>query len=88
MTTEKHDPWALLREAKQIIAANRLMLGHYSGARQVERLEDRIDAALAARDAVPPSEESDESKAVWRAYVNRELSEDEAKDKLAALEAK
>ena len=51
MSTEKHDPWALLREAKQIIAANRLMLGHYSGAREVERLEDRIDAALAEHDA-------------------------------------
>ena len=50
MTTEKHDSWALLREAKQIIAANRLMLGHYSGAREVERLEDRIDAALAEHD--------------------------------------
>jgi hypothetical protein len=32
--------------------------------------------------------ESDESNAVWRAYANRELSEDEAKAKLAALEAK
>jgi hypothetical protein len=48
MTTEKHDPWALLREAKRLIAANRLMLGHYSGVREVGSLEDRIDAALAA----------------------------------------
>ena len=46
MTTEKHDPWALLREAKRLIAANRLMLGHYSGVREVGSLEDRIDAAL------------------------------------------
>ena len=49
---------------------------------------DRIDAALAEHDAAPPSEESDESKAIWRAYANRELSEDEAKARLAALEAK
>jgi hypothetical protein len=49
MTTEKHDPWALLREAKRLIAANRLMLGHYSGVREVGSLEDRIDAALAER---------------------------------------
>ncbi len=48
------DPWALLREAKRLIAANRLMLGHYSGVREVGSLEDRIDAALAAhRDEVP-----------------------------------
>jgi hypothetical protein len=43
------DPWALLREAKRLIAANRLMLGHYSGVREVGSLEDRIDAALAER---------------------------------------
>ncbi len=49
MTTEKHDPWALLREAKRLIAANRLMLGHYSGVREVGSLEDCIDAALAER---------------------------------------
>lgn len=30
------DPWALLREAKRLIAANRLMLGHYSGVRSRE----------------------------------------------------
>jgi len=46
MTPEKHDPWALLREAKRLIAANRLMLGHYSGVREVGSLEDRIDAAM------------------------------------------
>jgi hypothetical protein len=44
-----NDPWALLREAKRLIAANRLMLGHYSGVREVGSLEDRIDAALAER---------------------------------------
>jgi hypothetical protein len=49
MTPEKHDPWALLREAKRLIAANRLMLGHYSGVREIGSLEDRIDAALAER---------------------------------------
>ena len=43
------DPWALLREAQRLIAANRLMLGHYSGVREVGSLEDRIDAALAER---------------------------------------
>ena len=49
MSNEKHDPWALLREAQRLIAANRLMLGHYSGVREVGSLEDRIDAALAER---------------------------------------
>ena len=39
----------LLGEAKRLIAANRLMLGHYSGVREVGSLEDRIDAALAER---------------------------------------
>ena len=39
----------LLREAKRLIAANRLMLGHYSGVREVGSLEDRIDAAFAER---------------------------------------
>ena len=43
------DPWALLREAKRLIATNRLMLGHYSGVREVGSLEDSIDAALAER---------------------------------------
>ena len=41
---------ALLREAKRLVAANRLMLGHYSGVREVGSLEDRIDAALAEAD--------------------------------------
>jgi hypothetical protein len=60
MTTEKHDPWALLREAKRLIAANRLMLGHYSGVREVGSLEDRIDAALAeAQDFAKSEMESD-----------------------------
>ena len=39
----------LLGEAKRLIAANRLMLGYYSGVREVGSLEDRIDAALAER---------------------------------------
>jgi hypothetical protein len=56
MTTEKHDPWALLREAQRLIAANRLMLGHYYGVREVGSLEDRIDAMLDLLDSstVPP----------------------------------
>jgi hypothetical protein len=53
-TADKHDPWALLREAKRLIAANRLMLGHYSGVREVGSLEDSIDAALAERQDKPP----------------------------------
>jgi hypothetical protein len=85
MTTEKHDPWALLREAKRLIATNRLMLGHYSGVREVASLEDRIDAALAGRDK--PVEELNAEERIWRAYRNRELTEDEARERLAALKA-
>ena len=76
MTTEKHDPWALLREARDAVGYCPMT---EMGMAAVAELSDRIDAALAAHDAVPLGEESDESKAVWRAYVNRELSEDEAK---------
>ena len=83
MTTEKHDPWALLREAQGWIGYWPLTKPE-AGA---EILKKRIDAALAEHDSVLSSKEFDESKAIWRAYVNRELSEDEAKAKLAALEA-
>ena len=58
------DPWALLREAQRLIAANRLMLGHYSGVREVGSLEDRIDAALAER-AEGSTEDVVESKTRW-----------------------
>jgi hypothetical protein len=82
MTTEKHDPWALLREARdQLVGAQ--------GMGKATQTIARIDAALAEHaDSATPVVESDESNAVWRAYANRELSEDEAKAKLAALEAK
>jgi hypothetical protein len=63
------DPWALLREAKRLIAANRLMLGHYSGVREVGNLEDRIDAALAERQDSAKSEM--ESDAVEWSRVGR-----------------
>lgn len=79
MTTEKHDPWALLREARDQLVG-------VQGMGKVTQTIARIDAALAEHDT--PVVESDESNAVWRAYANRELSEDEAKAKLAALEAK
>jgi hypothetical protein len=71
MTTEKHDPWALLREAKRLIAANRLMLGHYSGAREVGSLEDSIDAALAGR-----AEGSTEDVVEWEQRHGSYIHED------------
>ena len=85
MTTEKHDPWALLRETILFIKVARDE-GAFDCERHAMHLLSRIAAALAAHDA--PVVESDESNAVWRAYANRELSEDEAKAKLAALEVK
>jgi hypothetical protein len=68
MTTEKHDPWALLREAKRLIAANRLMLGHYSGVREVGSLEDRIDAALAER------QDSSTDVVEWKPYGDSQIA--------------
>jgi hypothetical protein len=62
------DPWALLREAKRLIAANRLMLGHYSGVREVGSLEDCIDAALAAHRDEVPAQDSAEDVVEWHAY--------------------
>ena len=79
MTTEKHDPWALLREARKVVSYPFITVEHH-------QFLARIDAALAEHDT--PVVESDESNAVWRAYANRELSEDEAKAKLAALKTK
>lgn len=58
MTTEKHDPWALLREAHAFVDP-------YEG-----DLFERIHAALAAHDAVPPSEE----KVEWMPNGPRGLS--------------
>jgi hypothetical protein len=60
------DPWALLREAKRLIAANRLMLGHYSGVREVGSLEDRIDAALAE------SRDSETDVVEWKKGVSED----------------
>lgn len=57
MTQERHDPWALLREARESLdKASRSswdteVVGDVAGTR------NRIDAAFAAHDAVPPSEE-------------------------------
>jgi hypothetical protein len=60
---------ALLREAKRLIAANRLMLGHYSGVREVGSLEDCIDAALAEEQPKIEREWAEDRKAhlkrVW-----------------------
>lgn len=97
MTIEKHDPWALLAAARGSVLQHKERLldcDHDAEtctcdlAAQKIVLLDRIDAALAEHAAVSSSEECDESKAIWRAYANRELSEDEAKARLAALEAK
>jgi hypothetical protein len=71
----------------QLCANVRALLAEVEGMREsctglVKQNERQYDEVLRL------TEESDESKAVWRAYVNRELSEDEAKARLAALEAK
>lgn len=99
MTTEKHDPWTLLREAREaFVAIETVADDSYDcdcppewlrcGACRIKQhsrsAQRRIDAALAEHDAVPSSKNSDEIRAIWRAYANRELSEDEAKAKLAA----
>jgi hypothetical protein len=49
MTTEKHDPWALLREAREALvrAENRMMAPPH----QVPDVIERIDAALAEHEA-------------------------------------
>jgi hypothetical protein len=57
MTTEKHDPWALLREARESVFRDSLCReyddSHKAAAmeehRRRTRLLDRIDAALAER---------------------------------------
>jgi hypothetical protein len=38
---------ALLAEARNLIAANRLVLGEHQGVREVQQIERRIDAVLA-----------------------------------------
>ena len=65
-TTEKHDPWALLREAREELnvlasyaedpAFKWPSLGLKVRAKAQRKMRDRIDAALAAHDADPPSE--------------------------------
>ena len=85
MTNEAHDPWALLRDARE-------WLGHGLPCATICGeciVIDRIDAALAEHDAKERYEaQADERKAIWRAYAERQLSEDEAKARLAALEGK
>lgn len=78
MTTEKHDPWALLREARKVLGHPFITVEHHM-------MCDRIDAALAGRDK--PVEELNAEQRIWRAYRNRELTEDEARERLAALRA-
>jgi chemotaxis regulatin CheY-phosphate phosphatase CheZ len=83
MANEKHDPWALLREAR-----GRIGLVCDCGEAACERTADfvrRIDVALAGRDK--PVEELNAEQRIWRAYRNRELTEDEARERLAALKA-
>ena len=61
MANEKHDPWALLREAREsmgVLVDVGWIPAEMSNveSRAVECIK-RIDAALAEHDAVPPSEE-------------------------------
>jgi hypothetical protein len=46
---------------------------------------ERLTNALAGRDK--PVEELNAEGRIWRAYRNRELTEDEARERLAALKA-
>jgi hypothetical protein len=81
MTTEKHDPWALLREAYK--ALKNESLDPYLS--ESDDLLMRIDVALAGRDK--PFKELNAEQRIWRAYRNREFTEDEARERLAALKA-
>lgn len=58
MITEKHDPWALLREAREDLALAYADIDALRQTRKMSTLTDRIDAALAVHDAVSPSEET------------------------------
>lgn len=65
MSDEKHDPWALLREARNWVGGWSSILP--MAGKDIDALRTRIDAALAEHDAVPPSEE----KVEWREHVGR-----------------
>lgn len=56
MTQERHDPWALLREAREDLALAHADLDALRQTRKMSTLTARIDAALAEHDAVPPGE--------------------------------
>jgi hypothetical protein len=83
----------LLREARahlsfrSVYAAASFQYGDKATAEKQQALVDdlhaRIDAALAGRDK--PVEELNAEGRIWRAYRNRELTEDEARERLAAL---
>ena len=88
MTTEKHDPWALLREARESVFRDSLCReyddSHKAAAmeehRRRTRLLDRIDAALAerqdsAKDVVESEDEWDRVNAhFYTAYPDDETS--------------
>ncbi len=62
-----HDPWALLREARNSVALEVAAVAAFRVSDADKRVLDllkRIDAALAVHDAVPPSEE----KVEWISY--------------------
>jgi hypothetical protein len=82
MTTEKHDPWALLREARVFVG---FCPTTQEGIDRVCEVRDRIDAALAGRNK--PVQGLNAEERIWQAYRNRELTEDEARERLAALKA-
>lgn len=72
MANEAHDPWTLLREARESLdKASRSswdteVVGDVAGTR------NRIDAALAAHDAVPLSEETvDVDDSFWKDEAHR-----------------
>lgn len=73
MPSEVEKLRALLAEARDLVAANRLVLGEYSGVREVQHIEARIDAALAepVGDALE-----------WQTAITKALSE--SQERLAA----
>ena len=73
MANEKHDPWALLREAREsmgVLVDVGWIPAEMSNveSRAVECIK-RIDAALAEHDAVPPSEVGVEWRLANRPHV-------------------
>lgn len=82
MTTDKHDPWALLRDARDSVALDAEAAGNSRFVAEAERvaaLLSRIDVALAAHEAeervVPPKVEWTWSHGGWCEGVSIRIDE-------------